>query len=46
MFQASLGYLARPGLKTKKDGTRGNDQEDTGLHISIKRLKKTGVETV
>ena len=46
VFQASLGYLARPCLKTKKEGKKGNGQDDSRLHIPIKRLKKTDVETV
>lgn len=46
VFQASPGYLARPCLKTKKEGIKGYGQDDTCLHISIKRLKKTDMKTV
>lgn len=41
VFWASLGYLARPCLKTKKERIKENRQDNTYLHISIKRLKKS-----
>ena len=41
VFWASLGYLARPCLKTEKERIKENRQDDTYLHISIKRLQKS-----